>query len=101
MDGFLSLLLRLADETDASLATLVDRVSSGPAHCFSLAQGRIDIGAPADFCLIDKDYEWELTEQDVISQGKNHPCIGWWMQGRVVRAFVAGRTIYQTDQEAS
>ncbi len=101
IDGFLSLLLRLVDETEISLATLVDRVTSGPARCFSLSQGLIEVGAPADFCLIDQDYEWELTEHEVISQGKNHPCIGWWMQGRVVRTLVEGRSIYQSAQEAS
>jgi dihydroorotase len=101
MDGFLSLLLRLVDETGAELATLADRVTTGPARCFSLPQGKIDIGAPADFCLLDRDHEWELTESEVISRGKNHPCIGWWLQGRVVQTIVDGRTIYQAGQDAS
>ncbi len=101
MDGFLPLLLRLAAETDASLESLIDKVTGGPARCFALPQGRIEIGAPADFCLIDTEMEWELTEENVSSRGKNHPCTGWWMQGQVVQTIVAGRTIYRLDQEAS
>lgn len=101
LDGFLSLLLRLQKETYSSLEKMIDKVTTGPARCFGLPQGRIEVGAPADFCLIDFEDEWELTEQEILSQGKNHPCTGWWLQGRVVRTIVAGRTVYQTYQEAS
>ena len=93
LDCFLGLLLKLADEMQLPLATIIARASSGPAHCFGLKQGRLAVGAPADFCLIDTDAWYELNIVDMHSKGKNSPYHGWDFAGQVEMAVVNGKQV--------
>ena len=93
LDSFLGLLFKLADEMQLPLATVIARVTSGPAHCFNLPQGKLATGAPADICIIDPDEHWEFTIERMHSKGKNNPYNGWDFQGKVVLPIVNGQTL--------
>ena len=99
LDSFTGLLFKLADEMNIALPTLLDRVTTGPANCFNLPQGRLAFGAPADLCIINTDVDWEYSIENIASRGKNSPYQGWDLQGKVELTVVNGRTIYtaQTD----
>lgn len=99
LDAVLPLLIKLHRDMQVPLATILERMSGGPARCFGLDQGTLATGRPADFCVIDTDCEWEFSPQDIHSAGKNHPCTGWWMQGQVERTVVAGTTVYNARSD--
>ncbi|HEX8374783.1 MAG TPA: amidohydrolase family protein, partial [Geminicoccaceae bacterium] len=60
-----------------------------------LEAGRLRPGAPADLVLFDPEAPWKITEQGLRSLAKNTAFEGRLVQGRVVRTFVDGRTIFQ------
>ena len=96
LDSFSGLLFKLANETDIPLPTLLQRVTSGPAKCFGLAQGKLEVGKPADLCLIDTEVDWEFSHENMLSSGKNNPYQGWDFQGRTSLTIVNGNTLYST-----
>ncbi len=93
LDSFLGLLIKLAEDMQLPLATIIARASSGPANCFGLPQGRLEAGAPADLCIVDTDAHWEFTTEQMRSNGKNSPYRGWDFQGKVNMPFVNGQHI--------
>jgi len=99
LDSFTGLLFKLNSETNIALPTLLDRVTSGPAQCFGLPQGKLMAGAPADLCIINSDAEWEFFVDDMLSSGRNNPYQGWDFQGQVVLTVVNGKTIYSTRRD--
>lgn len=99
LDSFSGLLFKLSRETSIALPTLLDRVTSGPAKCFGLPQGKLIAGAPADLCIINSDIEWEFFVDDMLSSGKNSPYQGWDLQGQATLTVVNGKTIYSTRRD--
>ncbi len=97
LDSFTGLLFKLSEETDISVQTLIERVTAGPARCFGLPQGKIEVGAPADLCIIDAESDWEFSPDNMLSSGKNNPYAGWDFRGQVELTVVNGKTIYTTS----
>jgi dihydroorotase len=56
--------------------------------------GTLTAGAPADLCLFDPSREWVVSAEALASQGRNTPFLGRTLTGRVVRTFVAGRSVH-------
>ena len=46
-------------------------MTSRPAEILGLETGRLAVGAPADFILIDLDYPWQVKEADFRSRSRN------------------------------
>ncbi len=76
----------LIDET-----RLVELMSLHPARILGLAAGTLSTGAAADITLIDPEYTFTYTEDQVVSKSKNSPFLGWKLQGRAVLTIVGGR----------
>ena len=95
LETTLSLALRLIDEGVLELADLGQRLASSPAAILGLPGGKIEVGEPADLCLVDPDAIWRVSADSLLSQGKNTPFGGWELRGRVQRTLVAGKTVYQ------
>ena len=93
LDSFLGLLIKLADETSIPLATMIARATSGPADCFALNNGRLDIGKPADLAIINSDEDWEFTVDNMRSQGKNSPYEGWLFHVYPATVLVDGKPL--------
>jgi len=101
-DGFLSLLLKLHEETKIELSTIFECVTKGPAKCFGLQQGKLSVGSPADLIVIDPSLDWTLSSESLLSAGANNPCLDWWFQGQVCSAIVNGYLALNNHiQEAS
>lgn len=77
-----------------SLATLIERLTWGPAQAFGLAGGRLDPGAPADVAVFDLDAEWIVAAEDFRSRGRNTPWEGCRLKGRGVMTIVAGKIVF-------
>ncbi len=96
LDSFTGLLIKLSRETDIALPVLLERVTTGPAKCFGLPQGRLEVGAPADICIINTESDWEFSLDTMLSAGRNSPYEGWDFDGQVELTVVNGKTIFST-----
>lgn len=86
--------LRLVHNGELTLPELLRAMSSRPAKLLGLPGGTLRAGAPADVIVIDPDTPWMIDRDQLRSKSKNTPFDEARMQGRVVRAIVAGRTVY-------
>ena len=91
----LPLLLKLSDELNAPLSQMLATVTSAPANILGLETGTLGTGKPADICIYDPKKNWAVSAQQLNSQGKNTPFMGWEMTGQVTQTFVNGRLCFQ------
>lgn len=94
VETMLPAVLTLHHEGRIGLLDLLRTMTSAPAGILGLEAGRLLVGAPADLALFDPEAPWKITEQGLRSLAKNTAFEGRLVQGRVVRTFVDGRTIY-------
>ena len=76
------------------LALLVERMTAG-GEPFGLPIPRIDVGAPANVCLVDLDAEWEVGEPGYESRSTNCAFAGRRLTGRVRMTIAAGTVAYR------
>jgi dihydroorotase len=77
-----------------SLETVLERMSTGPARVFGLAEPRIEVGARANLVQVDLEAEWEVTEAGFESLSANSWLLGETLRGRVVRTVADGREVF-------
>ena len=76
------------------LATVLERMSAGPARAFGLPVPRIAVGEPANIVVLDLDREWHVTLDVFRSLSVNSWLLGAALRGRVVRTIAAGREVF-------
>jgi dihydroorotase len=76
------------------LALVVEKLSAGAA-LMDLPTPRIEVGAPADVCLIDLAAEWEVGEHGYESRSENCCFAGRRLRGRVLATLAAGGVAYR------
>ncbi len=69
-------------------------MSSGAA-VLGLPLTAIQVGRPADFCLVDLDAEWEVGENGYESRAENCCFAGRTLRGRVLATVAAGGVAYR------
>ncbi|NLM94046.1 MAG: dihydroorotase [Firmicutes bacterium] len=74
-----------------SLLQAIDLFTRQPADLFNLPGGRIAVGEPADLVLFDPNKKQQVTEELLVSKGKNSPFIGQELQGWPVYTIVGGQ----------
>jgi dihydroorotase len=77
-----------------SLATLLERMSAGPARIYGLDRPRIAPGTPANLVLLDLEATWRPEEAGFHSKSANSWLLGRTLTGRVKLTIAAGRTAY-------
>jgi len=95
LETVLPCLLTLVAEDELTLLEALAPVTIGPASILGLPQGRIAKGAPADLILFDPAKPWLCDRDHLLSRSKNSPFDGRRLQGRVMRTFVAGKTVFE------
>jgi dihydroorotase len=75
-------------------AKLAKLLSVNPAAIIGKPGGIIREGAPADITIADMDAEYVLTEESIVSRGKNTPFIGQKLRGVVTHTLVDGKLAY-------
>ncbi len=86
------LLDRLVRPGLVPLATLVERLTNGPAKILGLSTG-IQIGAPADLTVLDLEAKKVINPGDFASKGKNTPFSGWELIGWPTMTMVGGQVV--------
>ncbi len=97
IDTLLPLGLRLVEEGLLSLPEMVARLCSGPAEILGLPCGRLDLGRPADLCIVDPETPWWLDRETLRSHGENTPFLGWEFSGRACYTLLGGRLIHAAE----
>ncbi len=95
LETALGISLRLVQEGVLSLESMIEKLSSAPAHLLGLSCGTLAARAMADVVLIDPRMEWTVDPEQFRSKGRNSPFAGWQLRGVVVRTLVGGVTVYQ------
>ncbi|MFN3912068.1 dihydroorotase [Hyphomonas sp.] len=95
LETVLPCLLTLVEEGELTLLEALAPVTIGPASILGLPQGRIAKGAPADLILFDPAKPWLCDRDHLLSRSKNSPFDGRRLQGRVMRTFVGGKTVFE------
>jgi dihydroorotase len=75
------------------LATLVERMSAGPARIFGLDRPRVAVGAAANLVLLDLDREW--TVESFKSRSRNSWLLGETLTGAVVMTIARGAVAFE------
>jgi dihydroorotase len=92
--AFAALYTSLVHPGVLSLGTLLERMSSGPARIFGLAEPRVEVGATANIAVLDLDEEWTVREGGFRSRSANSWLLGETLRGRVVKTIAEGRTVF-------
>ena len=58
----------------------------------------LEVGASADFVLIDLEMEQTVDAEGFVSKGRNTPFNGWVAQGWPVMTIFEGKIVYQEAQ---
>ena len=92
--AFAALHTFLVREGEVPLATVLERMSAGPARALGLPVPRIAVGEPANLVLLDLDAEWVVREDGFRSRSANSWLLGRTLVGSVVRTVADGRVVF-------
>jgi dihydroorotase len=92
--SFAALYTQLVEPGVVPLATLLERMSAGPARIYGLEEPRIEVGAPANLVLLDLDAVWHVDEGSFRSKSANSWLLGSKLHGRVLQTVAAGKVVY-------
>ena len=95
LETLLPALLSLVVREDVPLLAALKTITSGPADLLGLPQGRLAKGAPADLVLFDPTAPWACDRDDLSSRSKNSPFDGRKLEGKVLRTWVDGATVFE------
>lgn len=94
LESLLPLTLELVTDGTLGLSEAVAVLTQRPAEILDIPAGTLQIGAAADICIFDPEYTWSLTEDAMLSAGKNTPFIGRELKGRVTQTLLDGVLVY-------
>jgi dihydroorotase len=91
--AFASLYTHLVRPGLLPLATLLERMSAGPARVFGLDRPRVAAGARANLVLLDLDREW--TVETFRSRSRNSWLLGQTLNGTVALTIANGAVVHE------
>jgi dihydroorotase len=92
--AFAVLNTRLIEPGVLPLATVLERMSAGPARIYGLEPPRIAVGAPANLVVLDLGATWCVAEDEFRSRSANSWLIGATLQGKVIQTVADGKLVY-------
>ena len=64
-------------------------------------KGRIEIGADADFALVDLKESFSVKAKDLFYRHKHSPYVGRSLTGKVVQTILRGQTVFKNGKIVS
>ena len=92
--AFAALNTHLVEPGILSLATLVERMSTGPARIYGLEPPRVEPGATANLVLLDPRATWTVEEAGFHSRSANSWLLGRELKGSVRLTVANGRVAH-------
>lgn len=99
LDTALSLTLALVDDDVLETKDLIRAWCDSPCAIFDTPHNGFQPGDPADFFLVDAGRAWQVTPETLLSKGKNTPCMGQTLKGRVTLHIIGGRPVYELNND--
>jgi len=99
LDTALSLTWSLIEAEELGLADALRLWCERPAAIFRLASNGFQPGDPADFFLFHPGEPWTVSEASLKSKGKNTPCLGQELKGKVKMSCIRGSLAYTEEHE--
>jgi len=93
--AFAVLYSRLVEPGLLPLATLLERMSAGPARVFGVQRPRIAVGAKADVVLLDLRRQWQVREESFRSRSRNSWLLGETLTGAVALTVAGGAVAFE------
>jgi dihydroorotase len=87
------LLDRLVRPGLLDLATLIERLTAGPARLLKLPGGSLAVGADADVTILDLERELTIDPGRFYSKSRNTPFGGWKVTGMPWMTLIGGRVV--------
>ncbi|MFW6414902.1 MAG: dihydroorotase [Thermodesulfobacteriota bacterium] len=95
LDTALGLTWYLVQEKILSLEDVLRCWCHNPAEIFNIKNNRFWKDDPADFILFNPGETWKVKPENMRSKGKNTPCLGKELPGRIKYHFINGNLIFQ------
>ncbi|OGA47373.1 MAG: dihydroorotase [Betaproteobacteria bacterium RIFCSPLOWO2_12_FULL_62_13] len=95
LELLLPLTLKWAEESGASLAQGLAKITSEAARILGIDAGHLSPGGAADICIFDPERYWKIEPAALKSQGKNTPFLGIEVRGKVRYTLVDGLVVYE------
>ena len=96
LETLLALTIKLVEEKELSLSQAIHLITAGPARIAGIDVGHLSVDARADICILDMNSEWQLSEENILSRGKNTPFINQSFNTKVTTTLIGGEMVYQT-----
>lgn len=93
--AFAALYTHLVQPGLLSLATLLERMSAGPARIFGIERPRVAVGARANLVLLDLEREWRVGERPFRSRSRNSWLLGERLRGAVAMTIAGGAVVFE------
>jgi dihydroorotase len=77
-----------------SLPQLSRAMSFNPARILDLSKGELQIGYDGDVVLIEEDESFTVSEDSLVSKGKNTPLLGTSLAGKIWATIHKGEIIF-------
>jgi dihydroorotase len=97
LELLLPLALKWATEAQVPLIDALSRVTRHPARIMGIGAGTLSVGAAADICVFDPEARLTVSRETLKSQGKNTPCLGRELKGRVRFTLIEGHLAYSDE----
>jgi dihydroorotase len=97
--AFAALFTELVLPGELELETIVERLSDGAA-LYQLPTPRIEVGQPANLCIVDLDAGWDVGARGYASRSTNCCFYGRRLRGRVELTVAAGTVAFQAPMLA-
>lgn len=95
MELLLPLTLKWGREAGLTLSQALARVTSDAARIVGIVKaGHLAVGARADVCVFDPEAVVKIGREQLLSQGKNTPFLGYELSGRVRYTLVEGQVMF-------
>ena len=98
LETLLPAALRLVHSGDVPIETVVAALTFRPANLLGIDRGTLAPGAAADMVLVDLDAPFVFSEAAIHSRSKNTAFENARFEGRVLRTFVGGRTVFRAAE---
>lgn len=96
LETALGSVMALVHRGELELATLIARLTCGPARVLSRDDiGTLEPGAEGDVCIFDPHAEWVVDPEKFESRGRNTPLAGVKLRGRVMATVYGGSIVYR------
>jgi dihydroorotase len=96
LETLLPLAMKLVEQQSLDLDVVIKAITCAPASILGINSGTLAVGTTADICIFNREDNWQLDENDLLSQGKNSPFIGWNFQSKVQHTIIGGTLVHSS-----